>query len=535
MPESTKFSMANCPNLLQNGDVIEANADISGVGVVTAFLLSAYLTFATVLAAYLFGLVDSGLLSPVDRRIFRIRPYFSRSTIAATAAGHHGDGHEHQQRRQQQEERRTPSKLRMKAEACVRTAVLAMSDQQIVTGIAIMGAGFQGLRTGTLSAYHYQIVLYLAWMSSSVHLTAITVLASYLKRHRGVLAWRLTGMLVLFVMLIVGLIPTISNDWGIFWWDGIDSNKTGWAIPARCFWGDLRGGGVSPDAPLGFIILSVSYLWKMGQLFSSSRGTYHQWFRGPIERLMVHALRYTTERSSLPGGLSRCWLWTFRVLLALALPFMVILEVVSSFAASLWLSLLGLIFGTIQVLIPRSQMQPMTESQEGTWGFGQLVPLILLIQPLGMVLEHVWTREPRDEDALELLRYSRVPTGSRDTQCDSKRVPCLGCQHDLDCFQQVLLTQVSTHPGASTWPQEHAAVKDFLFSTKVFAFLVWLAQAAVVTVCSVVFYFDALTIGNERVSNWEFIVGTIASFIGFGAVATLVMSPFSRTGRVPRR
>ncbi|KAK8023054.1 Vanillyl-alcohol oxidase [Apiospora marii] len=500
-------------------------------------MLSAYLTFAAVLAAYLFGLVDSGLLSPVDRRVFRIRPYISRSTIAATAAGDHGGGHQHQyqQQRQREEEQPTPSKLKMKAEACVRTAVLAMSDQQIVTGIAIMGAGFQGLRTGTLSAYHYQIVLYLAWMSSSVHLTAITVLASYLKSHRGVLAWRLTGMLVLFAMLVVGLVPTISNDWGIFWWPNIDDDKTGWAIPARCFWGDVRGGAVSPDAPLGFVILSVSYLWKMGQLFSSSRGAYHRWFRGPIERLMVHALRYTAETRSQPGRRSWFWLWTFRVLLAFALPFMVIFEVVSSFAASLWLSLLGLIFGTIQVLIPRSQMQPMTQSQEGTWGFGQLVPLILLIQPLGMVLEHVWTRERRDEDALELVRYSRTLTGSRDTQCEPKRVLCLGCQHNVDCFQQLLLTQVSRHPGASTWPQQHGVVKDFLFSTKVFAFLVWLAQAAVVTICTSVFYFDALTIGNGRVNNWDFIVKTIGTFIGFGVAATLAMSPFSRTGRVPRR
>ncbi|KAK8069711.1 hypothetical protein PG994_006327 [Apiospora phragmitis] len=495
MAESATFSMANCSNLLQNGAVIEANADISGVGVVSAFILSAYLTFTAVLVAYLFGLVDSELLSPVDRRVFHIRPYLSRSTIAATGARPHGSG-------QQQHEQRAPSKFRAKAEACLRTAVLALSDQQIVTGIAIMGAGFQGLRARALSAYHYQIVLYLAWMSSSVHLTAITVLASYLKRHRGVLAWRLTGMLVLFAMLVVGLVPTISNDWGIFWWPGIDSDKTGWAIPARCFWGNLRGGTVSPDAPIGFIILSVSYLWKMGQLFSSSRGAYHRWVRGPVER---------------------------------SLPVMVMFEVVSSFAASLWLSLMGLIFGTIQVLIPRGQMQPMTQSQEGTWGFGQLVPLILLIQPLGMVLEHVWTREPHDEDALELVRYTRTLPGSSDTQSEPKRELSQEEQHNQYCFQQVLLTQISKHPKSPAWPQEHTIVKDFLFSSKLFAFLVWLVQAAVVTICTVVFHFDSLTIGNERASNWEFILDAIAAFIGFGVLTTLVLSPYSRTGRVPRR
>lgn len=526
MAETAKFSMANCSNLLQYGAIIEANADISGVGVVSAFILSAYLTFTAVLVAYLFGLVDSELLSPVDRRVFHIRPYTSRSSTTAITTRPNGSA-------ALQQEQQVPSKLRAKAEACLRTAVLALSDQQIVTGIAIMGAGFQGLRTGALSAYHYQIVLYLAWMSSSVHLTAITVLATYLKRHRGVLAWRLAGMFVLFVMLVVGLVPTISNDWGIFWWPGIDSDKTGWAIPARCFWGNLRGGGVSPDAPIGFIILSVSYLWKMGQLFSSSRGAYHQWFRGPVERFLVHGLRFTAEKCNVAGGFSWFWLCAFRFLLALALPVMVMFEVVSSFAASLWLSLMGLIFGTIQVLIPRGQMQPMTQSQEGTWGFGQLVPLILLIQPLGMVLEHVWTREPPEDDALELLRYTRTLPGSRDTQNEPKGDLSLEGQHNQYCFQQVLLAQVSKHPNAATWPYEHTIVKDFLFSSKVFAFLVWLVQAAVVTICTVVFHFDSLTIGNERASNWEFILDAIAAFIAVGVLATLVASPYSRTGRVP--
>ncbi|KAK8014519.1 ArfGap-domain-containing protein [Apiospora arundinis] len=529
MPESTKFSMGDCPRLLDNGSVIEANADISGVGVVTAFILSAYLTFAFVLAAYMFGLVDSELLGHVDRRVFRIKPFPSRSSPSSRLLADEQQQHQHQQESEQQR----PGKLRQKAEACLRSAVLALSDQQIVTGIAIMGAGFQGLREGTLSAYHYQIVLYLAWMSSSVHLTAITVLASYLKQHRGVMAWRLTGMLVLFVMLVIGLVPTISNSWGVFWWPGIDADKTGWAIPARCFWGDLRGGAVSPDAPLGFLILSVSYLWKMGQLFSSSRGVYHQCFRGPTERFMVRALRFAAERCSRPGGSSYLWLWTFRLLLAFVLPIMVMFEVISSFAASLWLSLMGLIFGTIEVLIPRSQMQPMTQSSEGTWGFGQLVPLILLIQPLGMVLEHVGTREPYNENEVELLRYTRTLPGSRDTQCEPKGPFQGGHQQNQYCFQEVLLTQVSKHPKASTWPQEHLAIKDFLFSTRIFALLIWLVQAAIVAICSVVFYFDSMTIGNERASNWEFILHSMASFVAFGVFMTLAASPFSRTGRAP--
>jgi hypothetical protein len=57
----------------------------------------------------------------------------------------------------------------------------------------------------------------------------------------------------------------------------------------------------------------------------------------------------------------------------------------------------GLVFGTIQVVIPRLQNLPQIESKESQWGFSQLVPMILLIQPLGALTEHMSVREPRKE------------------------------------------------------------------------------------------------------------------------------------------
>jgi hypothetical protein len=111
-----------------------------------------------------------------------------------------------------------------------------LSDQQIVTGIAILAAGFQGLRLGGIDSYHYQTVIYLAWMSSSVHLSALSVLAPVLKERPALRIWRLVGMLVLLVLLVIALIPTASNDWGWLTWEGMAPENSGWGVPAVCFW-----------------------------------------------------------------------------------------------------------------------------------------------------------------------------------------------------------------------------------------------------------------------------------------------------------
>lgn len=187
------------------------DADISGLGVILAFTVSAYLTFALVLASYLFGQVDGSLLNTVDTQVFKVRPFRPLRT-------------------------RNDRPTRLRVSQALRQAILALSDQQIVTGIAILGAGFRGLRLGGIDSYHYQTVIYLAWMSSSVHLSALSILAPILRERPALRIWRLVGMLILLVMLVIALIPTAGNDWGLITWAGMAHANSGWGVPAICFW-----------------------------------------------------------------------------------------------------------------------------------------------------------------------------------------------------------------------------------------------------------------------------------------------------------
>lgn len=59
--------------------------------------------------------------------------------------------------------------------SAIEATILAFSDQQVLTGISILASGFSQLCLG-ISAYHWQTVVNLAWLSSMTHLITLTSL-----------------------------------------------------------------------------------------------------------------------------------------------------------------------------------------------------------------------------------------------------------------------------------------------------------------------------------------------------------------------
>jgi hypothetical protein len=95
----------------------------------------------------------------------------------------------------------------------IANTLLAFSDQQVITFVAILGAGYSQLGCG-LSTYHWQNILNLAWFSSVTHLTTLNTLRDHLRQNRGLRLWRLCGMSITAIMLIIGLGSTgfIDSD-----------------------------------------------------------------------------------------------------------------------------------------------------------------------------------------------------------------------------------------------------------------------------------------------------------------------------------
>lgn len=114
-----------------------------------------------------------------------------------------------------------------------------MADLQLLTGVCILITGFMSLRCG-LSAYHWRIIVDLAWFSSVTHLAGLVVIRNSIRRRPWVKYVRMAVCLVFLVMLIVASIPVGFFDWAdpmIGWRNKIPNVYPG--SPAICYF-DLR-------------------------------------------------------------------------------------------------------------------------------------------------------------------------------------------------------------------------------------------------------------------------------------------------------
>lgn len=90
-----------------------SNPDVSGIGVLIGFLATAYLTFFFVVIYYLTGCVEETLTNEIDKMFLAkcsLRKYF---------------------------------KSVRRLELTLRRAVLIFSDQQVVTGIALLSSAMR--------------------------------------------------------------------------------------------------------------------------------------------------------------------------------------------------------------------------------------------------------------------------------------------------------------------------------------------------------------------------------------------------------
>ena len=133
--------------------------------------------------------------------------------------------------------------------------VLALSDQQIITGLALSSLGFA--KHCSLSTYHFLMIVSLVWFSSTTHLSTLSLLQRYLAKA-PLLKWvRLAGMFALYSMLVMGLVVMFTDtDIGV----SLQCRLRIRSVSVRHF--TLR----SLVAILLFMLLSAAYFIKFVKL-----------------------------------------------------------------------------------------------------------------------------------------------------------------------------------------------------------------------------------------------------------------------------
>lgn len=187
-------------------------------------------------------------------------------------------------------------------------------------------------------------------------------------------------MTIMFCLLFPALYPTglrlfkykLRCGWPPFagqrvvCWDSM--------LPAHCFWDQSRP---EPDSVVSYVFLAVGFVWKLSMLFCRSRGILqeHLWNRP------LHFLERRLKRlaSASRGPLRQA---LFASVLSAYIPTLAFCEIANSFAASAWMVLGSLTWGTIQLIWARSTVPESIQRQENAWGFGQVLPVLLLAMPL---------------------------------------------------------------------------------------------------------------------------------------------------------
>lgn len=293
-----------------------------------------------------------------------------------------------------------------------------MSDQQLMTGVAILISGYSQLQC-SLSMFHWQIIVYLAWFSSMTHLSTLTFLRRYMHQHKRVLYLRLPLMAVFGGMLFIALLPTGSIKCHIY--------RQTLAVPAICcfhpttYKGNL---GISPaksDGTFGAMVISqvvllagfVSqtikfYLWSstFARLWLREKpGAFLKGITYSLDRRAYDSTGWTRNVCLLLITLVATLLITLRAFLDLAVSALWEVRLLSLYRSYckrlltlwqlIWL-LLCLVWGTLRLFEFRdAPVNDQSVLEEDVWSFGQWLPVLLLLIPLlGTVEAYLGKNEP---------------------------------------------------------------------------------------------------------------------------------------------
>jgi hypothetical protein len=247
----------------------------------------------------------------------------------------------------------------------LKQVILGFADQQLVTGLAILIAGY--MKYCTISVYHFNVVTELAWLSSVTHLLSVSCLRGYFVEHPGIRDSRAIGMVCFLIMLVVSCVFEIHH------------NQTGddWTAPLRCRFSSLQG------EPYGIWIfylsvLLLSYPINILRLYPESGlyGWCDSWITkksDSISEFFEGCVRKNVELKHLPkltfGHQCHIWANYLAILVCLVAVF------VANATKFLFIDQCGYLYyglGIFQLFYGfsiRAQLYPL-DGSESTWGFG---------------------------------------------------------------------------------------------------------------------------------------------------------------------
>jgi len=252
--------------------------------------------------------------------------------------------------------------------------IMAISDQQLITGIALLSAAMRNLEKRNITVYHFNTIMNLAWFSSNTHLLALCVMRSFMETRAldNVISYTrshapLPRILRIIAMLVLaGLLLHCSAVAGYELWD---DNVN---CPASCITRGKRAGAPYRQMIVTYILVIIGYTFmiarvtplvgnfcveKLGPWFVSR----DQKMNGKLENRPSRLKLYSLQRKAV------LVIWYI-----VTSDFETMVEMVGWYA-------LGLYWTFSDRKEGHQHMEAVEREKENHIGFGQLVPLLLIV------------------------------------------------------------------------------------------------------------------------------------------------------------
>lgn len=339
--------------------------------VLIAFLFPAWLSFGVLVLGYFFveGAIPEHKLNQVDATILQI---ITR--------------HSHPAREQTRHKR---SCLGVRP---LRSFLLALSDQQLFTGLAILLIGFATARD--VSEHHFRILSALGWLSFLIFSCTTTVLRAHFIRNKAARLWRTIWTVVMAGFLAVTIATENVSSY--------DSRHKYQGRPVYCVWNNLRAEFLTNFGALLFVfwhslLLAWTLLRILIDLWPREVGAFFSWsryiYRLPARKFRDLSCRLCNTRASTTSTTYRIVLTVVAFQLKLAAYIWTLtLEFVDSQAFDLLRAWYLLLRGNVNVFTERFIVAGVLSGSEDQWGFGQVLPMMMLALPFLKLLELYYGR-----------------------------------------------------------------------------------------------------------------------------------------------
>jgi hypothetical protein len=325
--------------------------------------MTASITIIAVVVAYLSNAVEKKLLNGLDRMVIKW-------SIKAFPW-------EHKANSIKSDKSLLVSEASPEWKDAVEHFILALSDQQLVTGLAILISGIAN--QNNLIGYEFTVMTCLAWFSSTTHLATMDALRSYFRDQQAIRNIRVIGIVSVLLLLIYAFAITTNVA-------AIPELRT---IRVECLLSDRTYDSYNSALILfswilASVLIIVSYISRVADLYPDNC----------IAKFIIKVMKperasqthyetapspATAERGSGPLKADPKHFKRVRKVLRILMNGLEAYD--TSFLSSLSTITFSFSYGVSQISLYRWQLAPKLASDPDQMDFGQIVPLFLLALP----------------------------------------------------------------------------------------------------------------------------------------------------------